>query len=138
MNLTALALIGFIVWIILLILAIGGLRIQAKVKGKAPKYFRPDGGDVSPLAERLARAHANCYESFPFFGGVLLVALASQQTAITDPLAMIMLVARVAQSLVHISSTSQGVVYLRFALFMVQLLPALYACFALAQAFMAG
>jgi uncharacterized MAPEG superfamily protein len=87
---------------------------------RAPNSFRPDGTDVAPFAGRLTRAHANCYESFPFFGGTLLLALASGSTAITDPLALVALACRVGQSSVHLASTSVMAVNLRFSLFLAQ------------------
>ncbi|MBU1618387.1 MAG: MAPEG family protein [Gammaproteobacteria bacterium] len=36
---------------------------------------------------RLTRAHANCIEGFPIFAALLIIALITEQTAITDPLA---------------------------------------------------
>jgi uncharacterized MAPEG superfamily protein len=106
MNATALALTGFIGWFILLLLSLGGVRILATLKGKAPNSFRPDGTDVSDFAVRLVRAHANCYESFPFVGGLMLLAMATQTTEITNPLALIVLTARIGQSSIHLVSTS--------------------------------
>ena len=50
----------------------------------------------------------------------MLAALATGQTAITDEFAMYLVYARVLQSTVHIISTSVFAVYLRFALFLVQ------------------
>ena len=120
MNATALALTGFIGWFILLLLSLGGVRILATLKGKAPNSFRPDGTDVSDFAVRLVRAHANCYESFPFVGGLMLLAMATQTTEITNPLALIVLTARIGQSSIHLASTSNLAVQARFSLFLVQ------------------
>ncbi|HBS36295.1 MAG TPA: MAPEG family protein, partial [Parvularcula sp.] len=63
--------------------------------------------DVEGFGRRLTRAHANCYENLPLAGAVLLYAIATNQTAVTDPLAMIFLGARLAQSLTHLASTSR-------------------------------
>ncbi|MFO1269652.1 MAG: MAPEG family protein [Rubrivivax sp.] len=71
--------------------------------------------------QRLARAHANCIEGLPLFGGLLLLALATQRTGITDALAPWLLGARVLQSSVHIASTSVPAVNIRFAAFCVQM-----------------
>ncbi len=120
MNATALALTGFIGWFVLLLLSLGGVRILATLKGKAPNSFRPDGTDVSDFAVRLVRAHANCYESFPIVGGLMLLALATQTTEITNPLALIVLAARIGQSSIHLASTSNLAVQARFSLFLVQ------------------
>jgi uncharacterized MAPEG superfamily protein len=126
MNATVLALTGFIGWFVVLLLSIGGLRIVATVKGKPPNSFRPDGTDVSDLSVRLVRAHANCYESFPFVGGLMLLALATQSTDITNPLALIVLAARIGQSSIHLASTSNVAVQVRFTLFLVQVGISLY------------
>ncbi len=126
MNATALALTGFIGWFILLLLSLGGVRILATLKGKAPNSFRPDGTDVSDFAVRLVRAHANCYESFPFVGGLMLLAMATQTTEITNPLALIVLAARIGQSSIHLVSTSNLAVQARFSLFLVQVVISLY------------
>ncbi len=137
MNPTAQALTGFIAWFLLLLVTLGIYRtFVVMTQKKAPNSFKPDGSDVSDFAGRLCRAHANCYESFPFVGGVLLLALATQSTDITNGLALVMLGARVVQSLVHLISTSVMAVQLRFACFLVQVgiavswLPAFWQKFA--------
>lgn len=137
-NPTAFALAGYITWFLALLLLLGGLRVVATLKGKAPNSFRPDGTDVSDFSVRLVRAHANCYESFPFFGGVLLLALATQNTDITHPFALYMLAARVAQSTVHVASTSVMAVNLRFSLFLAQVVMALMCLQAMAGKFLAA
>lgn len=81
--------------------------------------------------QRLARAHANCLEGLPVFGGLLVIAALAGQTAITDPLALVLLGARVVQSLIHLASLSVMAVNLRFSAFAVQMLIALYWAFAL-------
>jgi uncharacterized MAPEG superfamily protein len=127
MNASALALTGYVGWFLALLLALGGARVTAVLTAhRAPNSFRPDGSDMPPFAARLTRAHANCYESFPFFGGTLLLALASGSTAITDPLAPIALACRIAQSTVHVASTSAIAVNIRFAFFLAQVGIAVY------------
>ena len=122
MNASALALTGYIAWFLALLLTLGGARAAAVVTAhRAPNSFKPDGSDISPFAARLTRAHANCCESFPFFGGTLLVALATGSTAITDPLALVALACRVGQSTVHLASTSVMAVNVRFSLFLAQI-----------------
>ena len=98
------------------------LRVVVSVKtGRAANDFLPDGTDVSPFANRLARAHANCYESFPIVGGILLLALAIDQQSITDPLALWLLAARVGQSCTHVASGSSKAAQIRFLFFLTQL-----------------
>lgn len=79
--------------------------------------------------QRLARAYGNCLESFPLFGGVLLVSLAADKTAITDPLALVILGSRIFQSVVHLVSISAMAVTIRFSAFAVQMFIASYWCY---------
>jgi hypothetical protein len=67
------------------------------------------------------RVHANCLENLPLQAALLLYAIATLQTAITEPLALVLLGARVFQSLMHLISTGPLFVWLRFAGFFVQL-----------------
>lgn len=120
---TAFAMLGFVAWTLLLMLLMESMRSWLVLSGrKPPDRFRIDGSDVSPFAQRLARAHANCYESFPIVGGLLLLALATNHTTITDPLALWLLAARLAQSITHLLSTNALAVRIRFTFFAVQLL----------------
>ena len=72
--------------------------------GRATNAYTPDGSDVSPFVNRLSRAHANCYESFPFIGGILLYAIASGTAEVTNSMALWLLGARIAQSVTHLLS----------------------------------
>ena len=127
MNPTVIALVGYSLWTLLLLGGILGLRSYLTLLGQRPaNRFKPDGSDVSPFAERLSRAHANCYESFPFLGGLLLLALATDTQPLTDPLALVVLVSRLGQSTVHLLSTSVMAVLVRFAFFLVQVLISVY------------
>ena len=122
MNHTALALLAYIAWFLALLLLLGGVRAAAVgAGGRKPNSFRPDGTDVSPFGGRVTRAHANCYEAFPFLGGTLLLALATGSTSVTDPLALTALGCRVAQSTVHMISTHVMAVNLRFAFLLAQI-----------------
>lgn len=121
MTPTGLALLGFVSWTVLLLISMGAMRVSLVLGGKrAANDFKPDGADVSPLSNRLCRAHANCYENLPSFAAVALLALLMQRNGVTDPLAMWFLAARIAQSLTHLMSTSSPAVLVRFGLFGVQ------------------
>ena len=129
---SATALTGFITWALLLLLLMEIIRSQLVLRGKVPANgFTPDNTGLSPFMQRLARAHANCIEGLPLFGGLLLVAIATDRTAVTDPFAHALLGARVVQSLVHLVSTSSIAVMVRFAAFDVQLAIGLYWAFRL-------
>jgi len=83
--------------------------------------FKPDNSNLSLFMQRIARAHANCIEGLPIFGGLLLVAIATGQTSITDPLAYFLLAARIMQSSVHLISLSTTAVTIRAAFFAIQM-----------------
>jgi uncharacterized MAPEG superfamily protein len=122
MGPSALALLGYAAWTILLVTCIGLQRGALTFFGqRAPNSFKTDGTDISPFGQRLARAHANCYENLPIFGAVVLTAIATGHSSITDPLAPWALAARVAQSMTHLSSTSSPAVMVRFTFFLIQM-----------------
>ena len=122
MNPTLFALTGFIAWSLALLVLMELIRSKLVLTREvAPTGFTPDNAGLSPFMQRLARAHANCVEGLPIFGGLLLVALVSERAAVTDPLAHAFLAARVLQSLVHLASVSAAAVTLRFSFFAVQL-----------------
>ena len=132
MNSSLLALTGFVTWTLLLLVLMESLRSRLVLLKAVPSNgFQPDNGNLSPFMQRLARAHANCLEGLPVFGGLLVIAALAGQTAITDPLALVLLGARVVQSLIHLASLSVMAVNLRFSAFAVQMLIALYWAFAL-------
>lgn len=132
MNNSLLAQTGFVTWTLLLLVLMEILRSRLVLLKAVPSNgFQPDNGNLSPFMQRLARAHANCLEGLPVFGGLLVIAALAGQTAITDPLALVLLGARVVQSLIHLASLSVMAVNLRFSAFAVQMLIALYWAFAL-------
>jgi hypothetical protein len=135
LSTSALALTTFIAWALFLLVLMETIRAYIVVTGKArPNEFKPDNSNLSPFMQRLARAHANCVEGLPIFGGLLLVAIVSGHRAITDPLALWLAAARVAQSSIHLTSLSVMAVNIRFTFFAAQLLIAVYSSFALLMA----
>lgn len=122
MSKSALILILFIAWALLLLVFMEALRSYLVLTGRArSNEFKPDNSNISPFMQRLARAQANCVESLPLFGGLLVVALVTGQTSATDALAPWLLGARIIQSSIHLASTSVVAVNARFAAFAVQL-----------------
>jgi uncharacterized MAPEG superfamily protein len=121
MNATIVALIGYIAWIMVLLLSLAAYRgIFNQQQKRSSLIFKADGSDVGDLGGRLTRAHLNGVECFPFIGGLMLLALATDSSAITNGLAFVLLGARVLQSLVHVISISNTFIYLRFVFFLVQ------------------
>jgi uncharacterized MAPEG superfamily protein len=122
MSPSALALIGYAAWTLLLLVAIILFRTVLVLKnGYASNSFAPWGEDVSPFSARLCRAHANCYENLAVFAALILLAIVTGHGEITDPLARWVLAARVAQSVVHLISTSEMAVNVRVTFLLVQL-----------------
>jgi uncharacterized MAPEG superfamily protein len=127
MSNTAYALTGFVSWALLLLVVMEAIRTCFVVTGKvAANAFTPDNAGLSPFMQRLARAHANCIEGLPIFGGLLAIAIMTSKSAITDPLAFWLLGARIVQSTIHLASTSPMAVSLRFAAFAVQIATGVY------------
>ncbi len=132
MNTSASVLTLFIVWALALLVLMELIRSFLVVSGRArSNEFKPDNANLSAFMQRLARAHANCVESFPIFGGLLVVAIAVGHTEITDPLAPWLLLARLAQSSIHLASLSVIAVNARFSFFAVQIAIAVYWAWAL-------
>jgi len=132
MSATAFALTGFISWALGLLIVMEVIRTYLVISGKAAANgFTPDNAGLSPFMQRLARAHANCIEGLPIFGGLLGVAIIISKTDVTDPLASTLLGARIVQSIIHLISTTQVAVSLRFTAFAVQMVIGAYWSWAL-------
>jgi uncharacterized MAPEG superfamily protein len=127
MSNTLLALLGFLTWTLALLVLMELIRSWLVTTRRVPANgFRPDNAGLSPFMQRLARAHANCIEGLPLFGGFMLVAVVAGRSHVTDPLAYVLLAARIAQSTIHLASTSPMAVTVRFTAFAVQLGIAVY------------
>ena len=132
MSTSALVLTLFISWTLLLLVVMEVLRSHLVVTGRSrSNEFNPENSNLSPFMQRLARAHANCLEGLPVFGGLLVVALITGRTEVTDPLAPWLLGARVVQSSIHLASLSVAAVNARFTAFAVQVAIAIYWAWAL-------
>jgi len=127
MQPTLLALTGFVSWSLALLVLMEVIRTKLVATKVLPANgFRPDNANLSPFMQRLARAHANCVEGLPVFGGLMVIAVVAGKSAVTDPLAYYFLAARILQSLIHLSSVSPTAVTLRFSAFLVQLAIGVY------------
>lgn len=127
MPTSALALAAFIGWTLALLVLMEALRSRLVITGATrANEFDPENSRLSPFMQRLARAHANCLEGLAPFGGLLLLAIASGHTGVTDPLAPWLVAARVVQSVIHLASLSVLAVNLRFCAFAAQVAIALW------------
>ena len=94
-NASAFVLTALIAWTLFLVILMEVLRTRYLLtRTVAANEFRPDNSNLPPYMQRLARAHANCVEGFPIIGGLLVVALLTHQTGVTDALAPFLLAAR--------------------------------------------
>ena len=127
MNHTIFALLGYITWILILLVWLATYRtLLVAKKEQSVNGFKPDGSDSPAFGERITRAQSNCVESFAFIGGLMLLALATDSAVITNGLALLLLAARLGQSTTHLLSTSVLAVQIRFAFFLVQIGICLY------------
>jgi len=127
MSASLTALLGFMAWTLVLLVLMEAIRSKLVLTGEVPANgFNPENTNLSPFMQRLARAHANCLEGLPIFGGLLLLAALAGKTSVTDPLAYLLLAARIVQSVIHLASLSPAAVTARFTAFAVQVGIAVY------------
>ena len=133
-SVSAAVLLGLIGWTLCLLVLIEYRRTRLVLSGELDvTTIRPDHENLSPFMQRLARAHANCVEGLPVFGGLLLLALVAGHAEITDPLAPLLLALRMLQSLAHLASGGANAIRLRFVAFVGQIGIALTWCVALSR-----
>jgi uncharacterized MAPEG superfamily protein len=121
MNSTITALLGFAAWFVLLSLTMAVYRTALVNQGRPANSFSPNGAELPPFGQRLTRARDNCFETLPLFAAIALAASAIGRFDVTDPLAPWLLGARLAQSTIHLISTSVPAVLLRAGLFFAQM-----------------
>jgi uncharacterized MAPEG superfamily protein len=118
-------LLGFATWTLLLLMAtVGVYRWVAILFSSVPiASFRSDRLEGEDWYRRGTRAHANCVENLPVFGVIVFVITALDvNDAAVNYLSTLVLIARVCQSLVHVShEQTNAFVAVRFAFFSVQL-----------------
>jgi uncharacterized MAPEG superfamily protein len=108
-NVSATVLVGLAAWTLFLLILMETLRTRLILtKAIAANAFKPDNSNLSPFMQRLARAHANCVESLPVFGVLLIVALLTNRAGVTNPLAPWLLAARLVQSCAHLASLKRA------------------------------
>ncbi len=118
------ALIGFTAWTVLLVLIIFAWRgIEIVINGKkADSWTRGKDVEEPGLIRRIEHAHINCLENLPIFAVIVLAAAAMGKSAVTEPYAMYVLYARLAQSVTHMIGVSHWLVMLRATFWAIQLI----------------
>ncbi|HUQ36812.1 MAG TPA: MAPEG family protein [Aestuariivirga sp.] len=138
MNIPVLVLLGFAAWTLLILIAsIGIYRWSRILTGRASmaewRTDLPQGSDLYQRAmraqssgwyQRATRAHMNCVENLPVYAAIVVALMATGlQSPVIDRLAVIMLAARLVQTLVHIMlPPTNAATSLRFAFYFVQAL----------------
>jgi uncharacterized MAPEG superfamily protein len=124
MNLSLWMLLAFALWTLLVLVAgIGVERMALIFRGQAGfASFPADVPHGRDAYRRMMRAHANCVENLPVFGAVVLVAnLAGATSRLADVLAVTVMVARIAQTSVHVLFVVRDLtVAVRFTFYLVQ------------------
>lgn len=117
-------LLGFAAWTLLtLFCSVGVYRWSHILTGRAQiKEFRADVAQGADWYQRAMRAHANCIENLPVYGAIVVALQASGiRSSAIDELAIVLLVARVGQTVTHIACTPSNIAAgVRFAFFFTQ------------------
>ena len=126
MSIPVLALLAFAVWTLLVLFgSVGVYRWSRILSGRARLTdFPADAPEGADWYKRAMRAHANCVENLPVFTALVVVILATgSKSPLLDALAVVVVAARVCQSLVHVGlPQSEAVIAVRFSFFLVQAL----------------
>ena len=125
MQATETTILWLVVWWALLMVQLPLIRLLASRK-TGSMAFDPNGIDLEGYGRRLTRAIANCQENIPIYIGVLLFALVTGHTEITNATACWLLYARMGQSLVHLASISSAMILVRFTFYLIQFLLVVY------------
>jgi uncharacterized MAPEG superfamily protein len=115
----------FAAWTLLLLTGtIGYFRWSRILTGRATiREWRPDEVQGTDWYKRAMRAHANCVENLPIYTAVVIALLVTGASSPwLDLLAIILLIARIAQSTLHIGPTqTEMVACARFNCYAVQI-----------------
>jgi len=122
------ALLLFAAWTLALMFVYVGYRVALvlAMKKKANSWTRGAATDDPAFITRAQNAHLNCAENLPIFAAIVLAAAALGKNEVVDSVACFYLAARIAQSVVHLISTSHWFVFVRANLFVVQALLSVY------------
>ncbi|MEX0616172.1 MAG: MAPEG family protein [Methylophaga sp.] len=130
MTLAVWMLLGFATWtLVLLLMTVGVYRWSRILSGQSQiSEFRGDEISGADWYKRAARAHANCIENLPVFGAIVFALYVGQVSSVTvDGLVVLVLSARIAQSLIHVCFVqSNFVATLRFIFFFTQIVAFLW------------
>jgi len=125
MTIPVWVLLLFAGWTLATLLAtVGVYRWSRILTGRAAlSEFRADVQHGSEWYRRAMRAHANCVENLPVYAAVVVAIVASGvRDSMLDTLAVVLLAARVLQTVTHVAvEQTDPVVAVRFTFFFVQI-----------------
>ncbi|HWE06848.1 MAG TPA: MAPEG family protein [Rhizomicrobium sp.] len=118
------ALVLYALWAIALVLMVGADRVLMVIRGKAKAdSFTPGVPHGGDSYWRINRAHVNTVENLPIFAAIVLAGwVVGMETATFNRLAIIVVVARIVQSAIHIASGSVVAITFRFTALAIQLI----------------
>jgi uncharacterized MAPEG superfamily protein len=121
-SIDALAL--YALWAIALVLMVAADRVLMVIRGQAKAdSFTPGVPHGSDSYWRINRAHLNTVENLPIFAAIVLAGwVVGMETATFNRLAIVVVVARIVQSAIHIASGSVVAIAFRFTALAVQLI----------------
>lgn len=124
MTIPVWVLLMFAMWtLVTLFGSVGVYRWSRILTGRVPiSEWRADEQQGAEWYRRAMRAHANCIENLPVYGAVVVAIIAAGADApLLDAAAVILILSRVGQTMIHIVSTPTNLTAsLRFAFFAVQ------------------
>lgn len=123
-SIPVMVLLAFAVWTLLILFAtVGVYRWSRILTGRVKiQEFRADHVEGEDWYKRAMRAHANCVENLVVYGAIVVVMVATGVSSATiDMLAIVLLVARILQTITHVAfKQTAGVSSVRFAFFLAQ------------------
>lgn len=131
-------LLAFAVWTLLVLIAgVGFYRTRRILTGKAEPVDFPGGVvEGTGFYARATRAHANCLETLPVYASLALIAAVLRiDTQGLDVAAIILLIGRICQSLIHMSLPITNLtVRVRGLFFLAQVIAMLWMAVIIARA----
>jgi len=119
---TEIVALSLIAWMMILLIMLVCYRTSVVFFTEKPtNSFSPLGDDLSTFGQRLTRSYTNVTEFVPFILSILLFSIATNQTHITDDLAIYILAARISHSSVHVLSINPLAIGIRSLLLWVQI-----------------
>lgn len=115
-------LLAFCLWTLALagVMALGRTALVLTGRARADDFlayrYNPD-----QFLDRAARAYLNALETLPIFAALILAAWYTDQMDLAVSPALWILLARIAQSTVHLIGVNHWLVLVRFSFFLIQL-----------------